>query len=127
MQRLTANDIAQAPLVMPDKRTVSGNRFFRELERHNRKLKVVVQAADWQVVKKCVEMGFGVSVIPGIAIEPSDRDRIFLRDLVQIMPEAGISQYGIIIKREKYLSRAARELIKCFCPEFNFDALQESG
>ncbi|MBW1672365.1 MAG: LysR family transcriptional regulator [Deltaproteobacteria bacterium] len=126
MAPLTANDIAQAPLVMPDRRTVSGNRFFRELESHNRKLKVTVEAADWQVVKKYVEMGFGVSVIPEIAIDPSDRNRLFLRDLVEIMPEAGVSKYGIVIKRRKYLSRAAKELIKSFCPEFNFDALQGS-
>jgi hypothetical protein len=67
-----------------------------------------VETADWGVVKKYVEMGFGVSVIPEIVIQPNDRKRLFLRDLTKIKTDSGISEYGIIIKRRKYLSRAAR-------------------
>lgn len=123
---LTAHDIAQAPIVIPDRRTMSGSRFFRELARHNPDLKVTVEAADWEIVKKYVEMGFGVSVLPEISIQANDKKRLYFRDLVEIIPESGISEYGIIIKRGKYLSHAARELIKSFCPEFNFDALHGS-
>lgn len=125
-KRLSFRDIAQAQLVMPDTRTVSGNRFLREVERHNPHPKVTVEAADWEVVKKYVEMGFGISAIPEIAIRPNDRKRLFFRDLTTIRQDAGVSEYGIIVKRRKYLSRAARELIKLICPEFDFDTLHGS-
>lgn len=123
---LTFDDIAQAPIVMPDRRTTSGHRFFRELSNYNPDLKVTVEAADWEIVKKYVEMGFGVSVLPEIMIQANDKKRIYFRDLVSINPNAGVSEYGIIIKRGKYLSRAARELIKSFSPEYDFDSLHGS-
>ena len=40
---------------------------------------------------------------------------------------AVLSRYGILLKRGKYLSPAARELIKFLCPDFDFSALDEGG
>jgi DNA-binding transcriptional LysR family regulator len=111
---------------MPDRASKTGHRVVKELERHNPNLKVTVEAGDWEVVMKYVEMGFGVSVLPGIVIQHRDKDKkqLYMKDLSEVDNRFGFSQYGLLVKRGKYLSRAARELIRYLSPEFNFDALK---
>jgi len=125
-KRLTLQDMARFPFVMPDRASKTGHRVVKELERHNPNLKVTVEAGDWEVVMKYVEMGFGVSVLPGIVLQHRDKDkkRLYMKDLSEVDKKFGFSQYGLLVKRGKYLSPAARELVKYLSPDFNFDALK---
>ena len=108
-KRLTFKDIAEFPIVAPYRTSTSGRRFLKALERYNHNLKITVEAGEWEVVMKYVEMGFGVSVLPEIMIEPKAKRQLFLRDLNEVEAEAGFSRYGVILKKGKYLSPAARE------------------
>ncbi|MGD0232728.1 MAG: LysR family transcriptional regulator [Syntrophorhabdales bacterium] len=119
---LTFKDIAGAPVVM-NRASRSGLRFLKELERHNPNLKVTVEAGDWDVVMNYVEMGFGVSVLPEVLVRRNTGKQIYFRDLKEVDPASGVSQYGLLLRRGKYLSPAARELIKVICPEFDFNSL----
>jgi len=123
-KRLTFKDISEVPIVAPNRTSKSGKRFFKALERYNPDLKVTVEAGDWEVVMKYVEMGFGVSVLPEIMLRPKDQKRVYLRDLSEVEASSGFSRYGIIVRKGKYLSPVARELIKFLCPEFDFNALE---
>jgi len=121
-KHLTFKDIAEVPIVM-NRASRSGLKFLRELERHNPKLKVTVEAGDWDVVMTYVEMGFGVSVLPDILVRKNMGKRIYFRDLEEVHPGAGVSQYGLLLRRGKYLSPAAKQLVKVICPEFDFASL----
>lgn len=123
---VTLKDIAQFPVVMPDRASKTVRRVVKALERYNPNLKVTVEAGDWEVVMKYVEMGFGISVLPGIVIQHRDKakKRLYMKDLSAIDKSLGFSQYGLLVKRGKYLSPAAKELIRYLSPEFNFDALK---
>ena len=123
-KRLTFKDISEVPIVAPNRTSKSGKRFFKALERYNPDLKVTVEAGDWEVVMKYVEMGFGVSVLPEIMLQPKDKKRLYYRDLSEIEASSGVSRYGIIVRRGKYLSPVVRELIRFLCPEFDFTALE---
>lgn len=126
-KRLTFKEIAQVPIVAPNRTSMSGKRFFKALEQHNPKLKVTVEAGDWEVVMKYVEMGFGVSVLPEIMMQAKDKKRVHLRPLDDVEAGTGLSRYGILLKKGKYLSPAARELVKFLCPDFDFTALNGRG
>jgi DNA-binding transcriptional LysR family regulator len=126
-KRLTFKEIAGVPIVAPNRTSKSGKRFIKALEQHNPKLKVTVEAGDWEVVMKYVEMGFGVSVLPEIMMQTTDKKRVHLRALDDVEAGTGLSRYGILLKKGKYLSPAARELIKFLCPDFDFNALNERG
>ncbi|MFX1263913.1 MAG: LysR family transcriptional regulator [Promethearchaeota archaeon] len=119
-RRLTLQDFAQYPLVMPDEAGAAGRFLVNVMESHNPNLQVTVQAGGWQVVMKYVELGFGISVLPGIALQPKDKSRFYLRPLSDIGDALGYSRYGILLKKGKYLSPATRELIRFFSPDFNF-------
>lgn len=122
-KRLTFRDIAEVRIVAPNRTSKSGKRFFKVLEQYNPKLNVTVEAGDWEVVMKYVEMGFGVSVLPDIMMSGKDRRRMHFRLLDEVQAGSGLSRYGILLKRGKYISPAARELIKFLCPDFDFGAL----
>lgn len=122
-KKLTWSDIANTAIVMP--RPGSGSKFYKTLERYNPNLKVTVEAGAWEIVMKYVEMGFGVSIMPEVMIQEKDKKRLYFRDLCEIDPEAGVSRYGLLIKRGKYLSPASREFIKILCPQFDFNLVNK--
>lgn len=125
-KHLTFKDIAEVPVVAPSRTSASGRRFLKALERYNPNLKVTVEAGEWEVVMTYVEMGFGVSVLPEIMIQPRLRKRLFLRELSEIEEGAGFSRYGVLLKKGKHVSPAARELIKMLAPHFDFSALNQA-
>lgn len=110
-RRLTLRDITKFPFVMPEEKGTGGKWIVSKLRSANPNLNISVEAGGWHVVMKYVEMGFGVSLLPGIAIQAEDVGRLYLRPLSNLI---GFSRYGILLKRGKYLSYAAKELIRFF-------------
>ncbi len=115
---LTMEEIARYPLVMPDKEGTQGRTLDRVLRNYNPNLRVTVEAGGWEVVKKYVAMGFGVSLLPELSIQPKDRKSLYLKPASDV---AGYSSYGLLIKKRKYLSPAARAFIRFLSPEFDFE------
>jgi DNA-binding transcriptional LysR family regulator len=120
-------DIAEVAIVAPNRTSQSGGRFFQMIERHNPHPKVTVEAGEWEVVMKYVEMGFGVSVLPEIMLPAGKNRSLFIRDLNEIDPTTGPSRYGVLVKKGKYLPPVARELIKLLCPTFDFAAFDKTN
>ncbi len=123
----TFKDIAEVAIVAPNRTSKSGERFLQLLEQHNPRLKVTVEAGEWEVVMKYVEMGFGVSILPEIMLPAGKNKNLFIKDLEEIDPNVGPSQYGVLLKKGKYLAPAARELIKLLCPAFDFNEFDKAN
>lgn len=115
---LTVEEIAQYPLVIPDKEGTQGRTLDRVLRSYNPNLKVTVEAGGWEVVKKYVALGFGVSLLPELSIQPKDRKSFCLKPISDVV---GYSHYGLLIKKRKYLSPAARAFIRFLSPDFDFE------
>lgn len=120
-KQITIHDVARYPIVMPDKGGTSGQALDAKLRAHNPNLKVTVETGNWEVVMKYVELGFGVSVLPAICENAKDNDRIYLRPSSDIL---GYSRYGILLKKGKYITPAARELIRFFSTDTDFDSFE---
>lgn len=117
-KKLSFKEMAKYPIIMPDKDGSGGQYFAQALRRHNPDLNVTMEASSWEVVMKYVELGYGISMAPEILIQPADRKRLYTRNLSKEEPEAGYSNYGILIKKGKYHNPAARAMIKFLSPEF---------
>lgn len=120
-KQMTIHDVARYPIVMPDKEGTSGQALDAKLRAHNPNLKVTVETGNWEVVMKYVELGFGVSTVPAICENAKDNDRIYLRPSSDIL---GYSRYGILLKKRKYITPAARALIRFFSSDFDFDSFE---
>lgn len=120
-KKMTLKDVAQYPIVMPDKEGSSGQSLDGWLRACNPNLKVTVEAGSWEVVTKYVELGFGVSVLPAICVGARENDRIYYRPSSDIL---GLSRYGVLLRKGKYVTPAARALIRFVSSDFDFDSLE---
>ncbi|MGD0232694.1 MAG: LysR family transcriptional regulator [Syntrophorhabdales bacterium] len=119
LKGVTYRDMSHYPIVMADHGGTGGSQLERSLRSFNPNLKVTMDAISWEVVIKCVELGYGVSVAPSFVIQPKDRKRLHVSNITRSDETAGLSRYGILVKKGKYLTPAARELIKFLAPEFD--------
>jgi DNA-binding transcriptional LysR family regulator len=70
-------------------------------------LRISVEAGGWEIIKRYVAMGLGISIIPAFCLQPSDRARVASRSLRNLFGE---ETYGIVTKRGRELAPAARAL-----------------
>ena len=72
-----------------------------------------IEAGRWEVVKGYVEQGLGASIVPSFCVNENDAlSAIPLRDGVPG------GKYGVITRRGKALTKAARDLVELVAPEY---------
>src|SRR5690606_15644785 len=82
----------------------------RLLKQHGASVQVVTEFDNVETIKRSVEAGLGVSILP----ENSMKNEVKLRTLVAIPPSEGplTRSVGIIVRRGRELSPTARAFIK---------------
>ena len=106
-------EAAPYPAVVPPAGTY--NRRFGESVacRFGVEINVAVEASGWGVVKRCVEGGIGISVVPGVCLD--EGDRVWAVPFDRYVPSRS---YGVFIRRGQPLARPARRLIRMLAPDF---------
>ncbi len=99
-------DISPYRLILPPPslstwRTVEA--VFRE---HNLSFRSGLEAGGWEVIKKYVEMGMGISIVTDVCL--TGRERLLRFQLDDYFPKR---TYGIVLRKGKYLSPQASLLI----------------
>lgn len=72
-------------------------------------LRIAVESGGWEIVKRYVAMGFGISVIPEVCLQPADLKRLAHRSARALF---GQETYGIVTRRGRELAPAARLLVE---------------
>lgn len=67
-KRVRLEDVAEHPLVLLDRSTATRAFLDAELERRDLAPKIAMETSSIEVIKRFVELGFGVSVVPAIAL-----------------------------------------------------------
>ncbi len=113
---ISLEDIAQYGLILPP-RHLSTWKMVRKVFRDNGlEMKVALETGGWEVVKKYVKLGMGISIVSGLALEGEDQlVKVPLRRYFR--PRS----YGIIIRKGRYLSRQAKLFIGMIDPRFLAD------
>ena len=75
-------------------------------------LKVSLEAAGWETIKRYAGLGLGIAVVPDFCLEQTDR-RLAVRSARHLF---GQDTYGVVTKRGRELSPAARALIAEIAP-----------
>jgi DNA-binding transcriptional LysR family regulator len=79
---------------------------------------VALEGGGLEVIKRYVALGLGLAVVPGCCIEPRDRAQLAVRSVRHLFGE---HTYGVLVRRGRPLSRAARELVRLIDPRFPMD------
>ena len=76
-------------------------------------INVAIEVGGWGIIKRYVEYGLGISVVPSIAVLATDR--------VAVIPLEGhfpTRSFGVYTRRGKYLTPPALRLLRLMIPDF---------
>jgi DNA-binding transcriptional LysR family regulator len=83
----------------------------RLLRRHDVEPRYVSELDNIETIKRIVEIGHGIAILPQPAVEPEVRARTLAA--VEIADEATVRPTGIIHRQGKHFSPAAEKLLEC--------------
>jgi DNA-binding transcriptional LysR family regulator len=111
-RKVTLEQIREWPLILPPRQMSTRGFIDIVFQQHNLDYTVKMEAGGWEVIKRYVEMGLGISIVTSICLTGDEKlARIPLPDY---FPERS---YGLIERRGKIPSPAARRFIDLMRPE----------
>jgi DNA-binding transcriptional LysR family regulator len=112
-KEVTLADISPHGLILPPRHLSTWRIVDYAFQQQNVPYRVALEAGGWEVIKRYVAMGMGVSIVTGICITP--QDKLATIPLTRYFPKRS---YGLVLRRGKFLSPPARRFIDMMDPEF---------
>jgi DNA-binding transcriptional LysR family regulator len=105
--QVSLEDIAPYGLILPPRHLSTWRMVDLVFRQHNLGYRVALEAGGWEVIKKYVEMGLGVSIVTDVCL--TGGERLACIPLEQYFPRRS---YGIVQRRGKFLSPQAKRFIQ---------------
>ena len=105
-KRVTIQEIAQYPLILPPRHLTTWRMVDLVFEQHDCPYKVKLEAGGWEVIKKYVALGLGVSIVTGICL--TGEEELAAVPLTRYFPKR---TYGVVLRKAKFLSPQAQRFI----------------
>ena len=106
-ERVTLEEVAAWPAIVPPVGTESrrlGESVARQL---GVEVNAAIEVGGWEVIKRYVEAGLGISVAPSICIHETDRLAV-----IPLREYFGTRSYGVYTRRGQVLTQPARRLLQ---------------
>lgn len=110
---ISLHDISPYGLILPPRHLSTWRIVDLVFQQHDVNYRIALEAGGWEVIKKYVEMGLGISIVTSICI--TDHDKLTQIPLDQYFPKRS---YGIVLRRGKFLSPQAKRFIHMMDPSF---------
>ena len=104
---VTLEDIAPFGLILPPSHLSTWRTVDLVFRQHNLNYKVALEAGGWEVIKKYVELGLGISIVTDVCL--TGQERLATIPMEQYFPKRS---YGIVLRRGKFLSPQAKRFIE---------------
>ena len=115
----TLKQISSVPFIFfPPSSTISPF-IKRKFSEKKLKLNVVLILNNFQTVKRYVATGLGISILDAYTLSKEDEAHIDLFPLRQYFDNR---RYGLIFRKRKYLSAAAKAFVRSIKPDIDFKA-----
>lgn len=102
----TLEDISPYGLILPPRHLSTWGTVDLVFRQQNLDYTVTLEAGGWEVIKKYVERGLGVSIVSAICL--TDTEQLTVLPLGKYFPNRS---YGVVLRRGKFLSPAAKRFI----------------
>lgn len=107
LERVTLADISRYGLILPPKHLNTWRMVESVFTQHGLSFKVALETGGWEVIKKYVELGLGISIVTAVCL--SGNERLARIPLADYFP---YRSYGVIIRRGKFLSPQAKRFLE---------------
>ncbi len=111
-KQVSMYDISQYGLILSPQHMSTWQMVDLVFKQYNVDYKVKLEAGGWEVLKKYVENGLGISIVTDICL--SGKEKLGRLPLIEYFPKR---TYGLFLRKGKVLSPAAREFIQCIDPK----------
>jgi len=101
-RRVTLKDVSQYPLILPPRHLTTWRVVDQAFQMHNLTYEVQLEAGGWEVIKKYVAMGLGISVVTSICL--TGNEKLAVISLDKYFPKRS---YGVVLRKGKFLSPQA--------------------
>jgi DNA-binding transcriptional LysR family regulator len=95
--------ISRYPLVLPPQNLSTRSLVDSTFRKYCLNYQVAMEVSGWEVIKKYVEMGLGISIVMSICLTGDEKLLVFAVD--EYFPK---KPYGIVLSKHKVLSPQAR-------------------
>jgi len=106
-------DISPHGLILPPRHLSTWSVVHTAFRQHDLDYHVTLEAGGWEIVKKYVELGLGISIVSGICL--TGEERLVAIPVDRYFPKR---TYGVILRRGKFLTPQARLFIEMMDPAF---------
>lgn len=106
--------ISEYGLILPPHHLSTWRLVKLIFQQHGLELKVSLEAGGWEVIKKYVGLGFGVSIVTSICLTGEERDLAAI-PLNDYFPRR---TYGVVIRKGKFLTPQVQRFIETMDPHF---------
>lgn len=110
-EKITLKKISRYPFILPPRHLSTWSTVDTVFKKHGLPYNVAMEVGGWEVIKKYVELGLGISVVMSICITGSEK--------LSIIPASEWfphRTYGVVLRKGKLLSPQARRFIELMLP-----------
>jgi DNA-binding transcriptional LysR family regulator len=110
---VTLEDISPYGLILPPRNMSTWWMVDTVFRQHDLPYSVAMEAGGWEIVKKYVEMGLGVSIVTEVCLTGNEK--------IKAIPLNGYfpsRSYGLIVRRGKFFTPQAKRFIEMFDGSF---------
>jgi len=104
---VTLEDISQFGMILPPRHLSTWRMVKYVFQQHNLTFSVTLEAGGWEVIKKYVELGMGISIVTDICL--TGNEKLVRIPLNQYFPQRG---YGLVLRKGRFLSPQARRFVE---------------
>ncbi len=121
MDRVTIKDIGKYGLILPPRHLSTWHIVKMVFAQHNVSFQVTLEAGGWEVIKRYVSLGQGISIVTDVCITEQDRQNMSIIPIDQYFPRRS---YGIVTRKGKFLSAPAQRFIEIMNENFDKSQIQ---
>jgi DNA-binding transcriptional LysR family regulator len=103
---VTLEDIAPYGLILPPRHLSTWRMVDLVFRQHGVSYRIALEAGGWEVIKKYVELGLGISIVTDVCLTGDERLACIALD--RYFPTRS---YGVVLRRGKFLSPQAKRFL----------------
>ena len=105
-KQLSLKEISHYPLILPPRGLSTWNLVDATFKKHGLSYQVAMEVGGWEVIKKYVELGLGISLIISIGI--TGQERLEVLPAGEFFPKR---TYGVVLRKGRILTPQARRFV----------------
>jgi DNA-binding transcriptional LysR family regulator len=104
---VTLEEISRYGLILPPSHLSTWRMVKYVFQQNNLNFTVTLEAGGWEVIKKYVELGMGISIVTDICL--TGTEKLIRIPLNQYFPQRG---YGLVLRKGRFLTPQARRFVE---------------